>query len=140
LKIAHHVHKNWEKCGIMTMFTNKEIENLRRLSSSRIRFLINSILVLTALASLGAGISNLMRSDHYAQIVNMSVCDVFFEWIHGFNVAESYSGPYCIALYRLLIALLQFGLIVFNLALILMYRIILKRNVKILELLDTKRN
>ena len=122
------------------MFTNKEIENLRRLSSSRIRFLINSILVLTALASLGAGISNLMRSDHYAQIVNMSVCDVFFEWIHGFNVTESYSGPYCIALYRLLIALLQFGLIVFNLALILMYRIILKRNVKILELLDTKRN
>ena len=124
----------------MTTFTNKEIENLRRLSSSRIRFLINSILVLTALASLGAGISNVMRSDHYAQIVNMSVYDVFLEWISGFNETESYPGPYCIALYRLLIALFQFGLIVLNLALILMYRIILKRNVKILKLLDTKRN
>ena len=121
------------------MFTAKEIENLRRLSSSRVRLLINSILVLTALASLGAGISNVMQSDHYAQIVNMSVYDVFFEWIRGFNVTGSYSGPYCIALYRLLIALLQFGLIVFNLALILMYRIILKRNVKILELLDDQR-
>ena len=122
----------------MTMFTNKEIKNLRKLSSRRIRFLINSILIFTALASLGACISNIMRSDYYAQIVNTNGYEIFVEWIRGFKLTESYSGAYCIALHKLLIALLQFGLTVFNLALILMYRIIVKKNVKILKLLDTK--
>jgi hypothetical protein len=68
----------------------------------------------------------------------MSVYDVFRALIHGFELSKSYPGSYCSALERLVTALFQFFVAVFSFVLIPLLRAIMKRNLKILELMETK--
>lgn len=120
------------------MFSEKEIMNLKRLSSKRTKIITYAVLIFCLIALIGACFSNFISSHNFAQQINLSIYDIFKGWINGFNVSMSYSGIYCVAFEKFISALFDLYLTAFIFLLILTCRAIIKRNHKILQLIETK--
>ena len=117
------------------MFSEKEIMNLKKLSSKKFKFITYAVLIFCLIASSGACITNLISSHNFAQLIDMSIYDIFSGWIDGFNVSMSYSGIYCVAYEKFISALFDLYITVFIFLLIPTCRAIIKRNQKILQLI-----
>ena len=118
------------------MFTEKEIMNLKKLSSIKSKFFTYAVLIFCLIASSWASVSNLVSSHNLAQLNNAGIHDILSRWIDGFNVSESYSGVYCAAYEKLLSAFCDIYITVFFLFLIFICRAIFRRNQKIINLYE----
>jgi len=121
------------------MFSKKEIRNLRLMSSKRIKIVVYIILIFTGVISLGSGISNFIRSEHFANMIDLNSFDIFLSFLQGFEISKSYSGPFCVALQRLLSGSFQIVLSILSFLLIPFIAAIVKRNLKILKLIGNDR-
>jgi len=120
------------------MFTEKEIENIKKVSSPKVKYLIYAVLFFSAVLSLVGSVNDYILSHKYAHLINKDMIDIFNGFIEGYSPSKTYDGAYCAAIERLVISITGFLTAILMLGLMLFVRAILKRNLKIINLIESK--
>ena len=120
------------------MFSDKEINNLKLMTSKKIKLSLYAVFIFSATTLFISGSTNFIRANNFANMINLNLVDVFFTFLKGFEISKNYSGPYCIALQRLLSGLIQILIAIFCIFLIPLLKSMTKRNVNIIELIEQK--
>lgn len=70
------------------MFSEKEIKNLKLMSSKRFRLLSYFVVIFVGITSFGTGISNLICSNNIAHMIDLNAFDVFVSFLRGFDISK----------------------------------------------------
>jgi len=121
------------------MFTEKEIENIKKVSSPKLKYLIYAVLLFSALLSVVSSVNNFILSQKYAYSINKEMGEIFNGFIEGYSPSNTYEGAYCAAIERLVISLTDLFTAGLMFCLLLFARAIFKRNLKIINLIEAKK-
>jgi hypothetical protein len=118
------------------VLSKKEIKHLRIMSSKRFKTVFYVISILAGFTCLWSGISNLILSDRFAQMIDLNSFDIFLSFLQGFDISKSYSGLFFLVLQRFLSGLFQIVLSIGSFLIIPSIAATAKRNLKILKLIE----
>ena len=82
------------------IFTEKEINRIKKLNSSKFNPLLYSIFLLFTIMILVRGIQKFIIAQKYAQLAHKSMSEIFNVINRGFSPLETYNGSYCIAIFN----------------------------------------
>lgn len=120
------------------MFTEKEIKNMKIISSSKFKYFCYILLFFSAVVSLVGSVHAFILSKKCAQLIHKNMSEIFNGLGQGFSISKTYDGAYCAAIERLGISIKGFFITIIILALMLSFRAMLKRNLKIINLIESK--
>ena len=120
------------------MFTEKEIKNMKFISSSKWMYFGYFCLFFGAVASLFLSVQYFILSQKYAHLINKNMSEIFNGLLEGFSPRKTYDGAYCAAIYILIISVKHFFTAIIALLTILFIRIRAKLSLKIINLIESK--
>ncbi len=122
------------------MFSEKEMKHLKVMTSRKFTLALYVIIIFTGATLLLSGGTNIVRANHFAQMINLSSFDILVIFLKGFDVSENYSGYFCVAFQMLLAGMIQIVLAAFCFSLIPLLRTNIRKNIRVIELVAKTRD
>jgi hypothetical protein len=117
------------------MFTEKEIKNMKLISSSK---WIYFCLFFGALAFLFVSVYYYILSQNYAHLINKSMNEIFNALFEGFSPHKTYDGAYCAAIYNLITSIEKFFMALFFIFMSLILKQKINMYSKIVKLIENE--